>query len=111
MALFSDISEKKKNESLIWLQANYDGLTENPTVAIFTNVSISKSKQSHRNNHSFVLLFIDLDRFKEVNDALGHDMGDILLKQAVDRLHTCIRETDFLGRLGGDEFCHYSDGS
>lgn len=104
VALFSDISEKKKNESLIWLQANYDGLTGKPNRRHFYERLNLEIKQSHRNNHSFVLLFIDLDRFKEVNDALGHDMGDILLKQAADRLHTCIRETDFLGRLGGDEF-------
>ncbi len=104
VALFSDVSEKKKNEELIWQQANYDWLTGQPNRRFFYDHLTHEIKRALRDKHSIVLMFIDLDRFKEINDTLGHDMGDILLKQAADRLRSSVRESDFLGRLGGDEF-------
>ncbi len=61
-------------------------------------------KHGMRSNESFALLFIDLDNFKEVNDTLGHNIGDLLLKQTAKRIKECLRETDTIARLGGDEF-------
>ena len=104
VALFSDISEKKKNEELIWQQANFDFLTGQPNRRMFYERLGQEIKKAYRDQLSVALMFIDLDRFKEVNDTLGHDIGDLLLKEAADRLRRCVRETDFLGRLGGDEF-------
>lgn len=104
IALFTDITEEKKNEELIWRQANYDSLTDLPNRRMMQNRLQEELKKSRRNQKPLALLFIDLDRFKEVNDTLGHDSGDTLLKQAATRMTTCIRETDAVGRLGGDEF-------
>jgi diguanylate cyclase (GGDEF) domain len=61
-------------------------------------------KKAHRNNSQLALMFLDLDEFKAVNDTLGHDIGDVLLKEATQRLRDCVRETDTVARLGGDEF-------
>ena len=104
VALFSDISEKKKNEELIWQQANFDFLTGLPNRRMFYDRLGQEIKSSNRSGMSVALMFIDLDRFKEINDTLGPDTGDTLLKDAAQRLRHCVRETDFLCRLGGDEF-------
>ncbi|MGZ5051428.1 MAG: EAL domain-containing protein [Methylobacter sp.] len=104
IALFTDITEEKKNEELIWRQANYDSLTDLPNRRMMQDRLQEELKKSRRNKKSLALLFIDLDRFKEINDTLGHDSGDNLLKQAAKRMTACIRETDAVGRLGGDEF-------
>jgi diguanylate cyclase (GGDEF)-like protein len=61
-------------------------------------------KMMHRSRQSVSLLYVDLDRFKEVNDTMGHDVGDDLLKHAADRIRQCVRETDTVARIGGDEF-------
>ncbi|MFZ4703394.1 MAG: PAS domain S-box protein, partial [Candidatus Methylumidiphilus sp.] len=104
VALFSDISEKKKSEELIWNQANFDFLTQLPNRRMFHDRLAQEVKKAARNRMMLALLFIDLDRFKEVNDTLGHDMGDLLLKDASQRLTSCVREADTVARLGGDEF-------
>lgn len=104
VALFSDITEKKKNEELIWNQANYDALTDLPNRNLFRNRLEHEIKKSKRLQIPLALCFIDLDRFKEVNDTLGHEMGDILLKEAAMRIKSCVRESDTVGRFGGDEF-------
>ncbi len=104
VALFSDITEKKKNEDLIWNQANYDALTNLPNRNLFRYCLEDQIKKSKRTHMPLALCFIDLDRFKEVNDTLGHDMGDILLKEAATRIKSCVRESDSVGRFGGDEF-------
>jgi diguanylate cyclase (GGDEF)-like protein len=62
-------------------------------------------KASHRRSERFALLFLDLDGFKDVNDSLGHDVGDMLLKIVAKRLQDLVRDTDFVARLSGDEFC------
>lgn len=104
VALFSDITDKKKAEELIWMQANYDPLTGLPNRRMFNDRLIQETKKARRNERRLALMFIDLDHFKEINDILGHGVGDHLLKEAASRLQSCVRETDTVARLGGDEF-------
>ena len=104
VALFSDITEKKLNEELIWTQANFDPLTGLANRRMFNDRLAQDIRKAHRSGLPLALLFIDLDHFKEINDILGHDMGDRLLKDVAKRLLGCVRETDTVARLGGDEF-------
>lgn len=104
VALFSDITQKKQSEKLIWTQANIDPLTGLPNRRMFHDRLDQEIKKAHRSGLPVALIFLDLDRFKEVNDTLGHDMGDILLQDAAQRLQHCVRESDTVARLGGDEF-------
>ena len=101
---FYDITEKKKSEELIWTQANFDPLTGLPNRRMFRDRLEQELRKAHRTALPLALMLLDLDGFKEVNDTLGHDMGDILLKDAAQRLNSCVRETDTVARLGGDEF-------
>ncbi len=104
VALFSDITQKKASEELIWQQANFDPLTGLPNRSMFHDRLEQEMKKSNRSNLPLALMFLDLDEFKAVNDTLGHDMGDVLLKEVTQRLRSCVRETDTVARLGGDEF-------
>ena len=104
VALFSDITEKKKSEELIWQQANFDTLTELPNRRMFRDRLAQEIKKAQRASQPLALLLIDLDRFKEVNDTLGHNIGDMLLREAARRIGDCVRATDMVARLGGDEF-------
>lgn len=104
VALFSDISKKKETEELIWRQANFDVLTQLPNRRMFRDRLEQEIKKAHRNETGLALLFIDLDRFKEVNDSLGHEAGDMLLVEAARRISASVRESDTVARLGGDEF-------
>ncbi|WP_198782772.1 EAL domain-containing protein [Shewanella putrefaciens] len=104
VALFSDITDKKQNEHLIWKQANYDTLTGLPNRRMLLEYLGAEIRNSDRNRNHFALLFLDLDYFKEVNDTLGHAMGDLLLIETANRLKACVRDTDVVARLGGDEF-------
>jgi diguanylate cyclase (GGDEF)-like protein/PAS domain S-box-containing protein len=104
VALFSDITAKKEAESLIWQQANFDALTLLPNRRMFRDRLEQDLKKSRRDGTLLAILFIDLDRFKEVNDTLGHDKGDLLLVEAARRIRECVRESDTVARLGGDEF-------
>ncbi|MDD5275319.1 MAG: EAL domain-containing protein [Methylovulum sp.] len=104
LALFSDISLFKKAEDLIWQQANYDSLTGLPNRRMFNDRLNQEIKKAHRTKSGLALMFLDLDRFKEINDSLGHAMGDKLLSEAARRLRECVREVDTVARLGGDEF-------
>lgn len=99
-----DITEKKVSEEQIWRQANFDPLTNLPNRRMFYERLAQEMRKAQRNQRSLALLFIDIDHFKEVNDTLGHDHGDGLLKIAADRLLACVRDTDTVSRLGGDEF-------
>ncbi|MBX3631174.1 MAG: EAL domain-containing protein, partial [Nitrosomonas sp.] len=104
VGLFSDISEKKKKEELIWRQANYDPLTELPNRRMIydrLNEEIRKCKLEHK---QFALILINLDRFREVNDTLGHQYGDQLLKEVTRRLLSLLDGKGILGRLSSDEF-------
>jgi len=104
VGMFSDISERKKSEEVIWQQANFDGLTGLPNRRMVFERLELELKKSHRDGKPVALLFIDLDRFKEVNDSFGHAVGDDLLKEAAVRMSSCVRDSDIVGRTGGDEF-------
>ena len=104
LAIFSDVTEKKQASEIIWQQANFDTLTELPNRRMFRDRLDHEIRKSERDNNSLALLLIDLDKFKEVNDTLGHDMGDILLQKAAQRITESVRASDTVARLGGDEF-------
>ena len=104
VALFCDITKKKATEELIWRQANFDALTGLSNRRMFQERMRQEMKKSDRAGLPMALVFIDLDGFKAVNDTLGHAMGDVLLKEVADRLSHCVRGTDTVSRLGGDEF-------
>ncbi|MGB6054772.1 MAG: EAL domain-containing protein [Burkholderiaceae bacterium] len=104
VALFSDLAKKKEYEKLIWQQANCDPLTGLLNRRMFGERIEREARWADRNGTSMALLFLDLDRFKEVNDILGHAAGDLLLQQAAHRLRRAVHDPDSLARLGGDEF-------
>lgn len=103
-AFIRDITHKKESEELIWKQANFDSVTGLPNRRMFYDRLEQEIKKAHRASLQMALLFIDLDHFKEVNDTLGHDVGDLLLLETAQRLSNCVRDTDTVARLGGDEF-------
>ncbi|MBF0382044.1 MAG: EAL domain-containing protein, partial [Magnetococcales bacterium] len=99
-----EISHQKENERQIQYQALHDPLTDLPNRKLFLdrlNVSVEQAKRS---NQCLSVMFIDLDRFKQINDSLGHDVGDELLKQVAVRLSQSVRGEDTVSRIGGDEF-------
>lgn len=99
------VMERDQAQKRIRTLAYTDELTGLASRAYFMQHMEEITKSSHRHGHRFGLLYIDLDDFKCVNDSLGHDAGDLLLKTIAQRLITTCRETDFIARLGGDEFC------
>ena len=103
-SLVDDITKRKQSEEMIWNQANFDSLTGLPNRNMFHDRLAQELIKSNRTSLPIALLLIDLDEFKEVNDTLGHDVGDQLLQQASHRITTCVRESDTVARLGGDEF-------
>jgi len=99
-----DVTDKKLGEERLLQLAHYDHLTDLPNRAYFTQ-ALERTLEQARHNHWIVgVLFIDLDRFKGVNDTLGHAAGDELLQQVANRLLQCVRVRDVVGRLGGDEY-------
>ena len=104
VALFYDITDKKKADDLVVKQANHDSLTGLPNRRMLYDRLEHEIKRCERNQKFLAVLFIDLDRFKEVNDFYGHDVGDELLKEAAQRISKIVRDTDTVSRLGGDEF-------
>ena len=101
---FSDITSRKKMEEGLHHLAYYDELTHLPNRSMLLDKLRQAIAQSQRYGTMLALMFIDLDRFKIVNDCLGHHMGDLLLSMVAQRLKECLREGDFIARLGGDEF-------
>ena len=102
--LFSDVTQKKEADEKIWRQANFDTLTGLPNRRMLRERLENEMRQADRSRRSIGVLLIDLDHFKEINDTLGHLVGDDLLVEAARRISACTRETDTVARLGGDEF-------
>ena len=99
-----DITERKEAEQVINFQAYHDLLTQLPNRALLKDRLTLAIAQARRNKRKLAVMFLDLDRFKVVNDTLGHSMGDRLLKAVAHRLQSCLRSGDTLSRFGGDEF-------
>ena len=110
VATFIDITERKAAESEIEYLAFYDQLTRLPNRRLLLDRLQQALAASVRSGTEGALLFIDLDNFKDLNDTLGHDKGDLLLKLVAERLSACVREGDTLARLGGDEFVMMIEG-
>lgn len=102
--LIADITERKEAERRIERLAHYDTITDLPNRALFFDRLRHAMKYANRNDKNLALFFLDLDNFKEVNDSLGHEAGDKLLKQAAGRIRRCVRGSDTVARIGGDEF-------
>lgn len=103
-ALRTEIGERKLAEEKILHQAHYDSLTELPNRLLSLDRLSQLLKEAQRDDEKVVVMFLDLDDFKKVNDTLGHETGDKLLIEAAERLNKVVRKGDTVGRLGGDEF-------
>ena len=104
IGIFSDITDRKAAEARIHHLAHHDALTNLPNRTLLQDRLEQAILQSRRNRRHAAVLFIDLDRFKLINDTLGHDVGDGLLAQVAQRCLACVRDTDTVARQGGDEF-------
>jgi diguanylate cyclase (GGDEF)-like protein/PAS domain S-box-containing protein len=104
VAVFYDISERKEAEERMQRLAHYDALTDLPNRTLFADRLRQALVQAKRDNAHFALMFLDLDKFKPINDSFGHVVGDLLLKEVARRLLGCVRESDTVSRIGGDEF-------
>ncbi|WP_414987902.1 EAL domain-containing protein [Acidovorax sp.] len=104
LAINTDIRQRKANEREIQRLAFYDALTGLPNRMLLMDRMGHALANARRRHQGGALLFIDLDNFKQLNDTLGHDQGDLLLQQVAQRLNTCVRSVDTVARLGGDEF-------
>jgi diguanylate cyclase (GGDEF)-like protein/PAS domain S-box-containing protein len=104
VAVKEDITEKKQLLDRLDQMAHFDELTGLPNRALFMDRLKQAVAMSRRDNKRFALLYLDLDGFKRINDTYGHDAGDRVLKTVAARLSTCVRMSDTIGRMGGDEF-------
>ncbi|BBI99101.1 GGDEF domain-containing protein [Ferrigenium kumadai] len=104
VAIFSDITERKRAEEEILNLAFYDSLTKLPNRRLLLDRIHTALSMSARNHYFGAVLFLDMDRFKVLNDTLGHDHGDLLLIEVAQRIQAHVREVDTVARLGGDEF-------
>lgn len=104
VAVFADISEIKHSQQRLYELVNHDPLTGLPNRRLLNELLEHAIKRAERENTKIALLFVDLDRFKNINDTLGHQVGDKLLKKAAQRLSASVRDSDTIARLGGDEF-------
>ena len=101
---FRDVTEHKKAQDIIQHQAFHDSLTNLPNRTLFDRELAKALSRVEKTQKMLAVMFLDLDRFKIINDTLGHAIGDLLLKNVVERLKKCIRAKDIIARWGGDEF-------
>jgi diguanylate cyclase (GGDEF)-like protein/PAS domain S-box-containing protein len=101
---YRDITQRKATEKQLEYQAYYDALTGLPNRLLFRDRVVNAIAQARRNKRAIAVMYLDLDHFKLVNDGLGHSIGDALLSEVAQRLQGCIRASDTISRLGGDEF-------
>lgn len=104
VGLFSDITDRKREADAVWRQANFDALTGLANRKLLEDRLQQAIARAHRSQTAVAVLFIDLDRFKPINDTYGHAAGDELLRQVARRLENSLRDEDTVARLGGDEF-------
>jgi diguanylate cyclase (GGDEF)-like protein/PAS domain S-box-containing protein len=104
LLIMRDITERKKTAEQMAYLAHYDSLTGLPNRTLFHQRLAHALSIAERPGRSLEILFLDLDRFKEINDTLGHATGDLVLKETAERLQSILRESDTVARLGGDEF-------
>jgi diguanylate cyclase (GGDEF)-like protein/PAS domain S-box-containing protein len=104
VAVFSDISHVKDAEERLDHLAHHDSLTDLPNRLLLNDRLAHAIARVSRSHDSIALIFMDLDRFKHINDSFGHSQGDALLRQAAERLQQCVRADDTVARIGGDEF-------
>lgn len=104
VAIYEDVTEKERAERQIRFLAHHDPITRLPNRVLFRKGLEARLQAADARKDGLALLYLDLDKFKDVNDTLGHPAGDRLLELVADRLRDCLRETDLVARLGGDEF-------
>ncbi len=104
ICVFIDVTELKNAEKKLKEMAHYDGLTGLANRNLFFQRLDHAVRDAKRHNRFFALLYLDLDKFKPINDTLGHDVGDLVLKEVANRLQKCVRSDDTVARMGGDEF-------
>jgi len=104
VGVFADITEAKHSQNRLHELVNHDPLTGLPNRRLFNELLEHAIKRAEREHHQIALLFVDLDRFKAINDSLGHQVGDKLLYEVSKRIHHAMRDSDIVARLGGDEF-------
>jgi diguanylate cyclase (GGDEF)-like protein len=104
VAIYDDVTKEKQAEERMHHLAHYDALTGLPNRSLFADRLHQALATAKREKTRVALMFLDLDKFKPVNDNLGHDVGDMLLKEVAKRMLECVRDSDTVSRLGGDEF-------
>src|SRR5690606_6528857 len=104
IGLFADVTAERLKEETFWRQAHFDHLTGLPNRQMFHEELKTAMERADHSSRGMALIYLDLDFFKEVNDSLGHDKGDELLKEVARRLSRSVRSGDLVARLGGDEF-------
>ena len=104
VGMYSNMTDQKRAEEAAWREANYDALTLLPNRRLFGDRLEQEARKVQRTKQLIALLIVDLDGFNEVNDTLGHNVGDLLLIEAAKRIQSCIRLSDTVARTGGDEF-------
>ncbi|MBC8007296.1 MAG: diguanylate cyclase [Prolixibacteraceae bacterium] len=108
--VLQDITERKEQEERTRFLADHDELTELPNRSQFRQALSKALQRAERNGKMLSILFFDLDRFKNINDSLGHDAGDEVLRAVAERLIACVRKVDMVARFGGDEFAVLTEG-